>query len=73
MIRPRAITRFQSAMRAFDWLLAGGSLGYGCYAASALWIASGVIGFGLAWYNPAARLRKRFTVMRPPPAHARRR
>ena len=73
MISPNLIARIQPAMRVFDWLLASGSFGYGLYAGSALWIGSGVISFGIAWYNPAARIRKRFTVMRPTQFHPERR
>jgi hypothetical protein len=62
-----AIQKAQPAMRIFDWVLASGSTAYGIYAASWIWIASGAIGFLLAWYNPAERIRKRFTFIKPAP------
>ncbi len=60
-----SLTGFQSIMRVLDWVLGAASLGYGLYAQSWIWIASGFIGFALAWYNPGARLRKRLAVVKP--------
>jgi hypothetical protein len=59
-----AILRFQSSMRLFDWLLGAVSLGYGIYAHSWIWIVSGFIGFGLAWYNPGMRIQKRLAMIK---------
>jgi small basic protein len=55
------------AMRVFDWLLASGSFAYGVYLGSWIWLASGVLGFGLAWYNPGARIRRRLSFIKPAP------
>jgi hypothetical protein len=60
-----AIVRFQSSMRILDWLLGAASLSYGLYAHSWLWIASGFLGFALAWYNPGARLQKKLSMIKP--------
>jgi hypothetical protein len=52
-------------LRFFDFATATGCLGYGAWRliahaydwTTALWLVSGVIGFGLAIYNPSARMQ----------------
>lgn len=53
------ITKAQAALRVVDWAFAFGFLGYGIYAHDWLFGAMGVLAVGLAWYNPAGRLRNR--------------
>ena len=52
-------------MRLFDWALGAGSLAYGIYAQSWWWIAGGIIGLGLAWYDPGTRIRRYFSFIKP--------
>ena len=53
-------------MRVLDWVLgARDRFGYGLYAQSWIWIASGFIGFALAWYNPGARLSRKLAMIKP--------
>jgi hypothetical protein len=58
-------TGSRNYLRAFDWLLGIASLGYGIYAHSWWWIAGGVIGLALAWYDPGTRIRRYFSVIKP--------
>ena len=45
-------------LRYFDFGLALGSLGYGAYTKSWLWIAGGLLGLVLAWLNPGKRIKE---------------
>ncbi len=58
-------TGSQRYLRIFDWALGVVALGYGIYAHSGWWIAGGVIGLGLAWYDPGTRIRKHFAFIKP--------
>lgn len=44
-------------IRVLDYAVALGCLAYGVYDQSTLFIVGGVLGLGLAWYNPAGRVR----------------
>ena len=46
-----------NGLNALDWLVALGTLSYGAYTGSLLWIAGGVLGLGMAWYNPGKRIK----------------
>ena len=43
----------KNTSRILDWTCAGASLIYGIYALSWLWIAGGILGLALAYWNPA--------------------
>lgn len=42
---------------AIDWILSIGTILVGIYMQSSMLIAGGTLGLGIAWYNPAARLK----------------
>lgn len=44
-------------MRVIDWSLAIGTIAYGLYEQTWWIVAMGVLGLGMAWYNPASRVR----------------
>ncbi len=54
----------QRYIRLFDWILAAVSLGWGAYTQNPWWIAGGVIGVALAWYDPGTRLRRHFAFIK---------
>jgi len=49
--------KHMNTLRFLDYGLAIGSLAYGLYAQSLLFLAGGSIGLVLAWVNPAKRIR----------------
>jgi len=53
----RFIFNSQPYLRWLDVGLGAGCLAYGFYVHSYWWMAGGVIGLALAWYNPAERLK----------------
>ena len=59
------LAKSQRYVRAFDWILAAASLGWGIYTSNAWWIAGGIIGFALAWIDPGTRLRRKFAMIKP--------
>lgn len=66
------LLKFKKIIRVLDYSIAVGCLAWGFWRMSPWWIAGGVLGLVLAWWNPSARfeayLRQRIRPAVPPPS-----
>ena len=57
--------RLQPFMRILDWIAGIGTLGFGLWRSSPLWIIVGVVLLALAWFDPGTRLKRYASFIKP--------